>query len=48
MWVPKENVLVCASVNSSVSSFGGNNDNLAQLVNSVVTQLLEHEKKKLN
>ena len=41
MWIPNKMLLVCASVNSSVSSFGGNNDNLGQLVNSVVAQQLK-------
>ena len=44
-WVLKKNVLVFASITSSISSFGENNDNLSQLINSTVAQLLAIAKK---
>lgn len=41
MWIAMKDLLVCASVNSSVSSFGGTNDNIQQLVNDIVILLLD-------
>lgn len=46
MWIPKKNVLISASVNSSVSSFGGSNDNLGTLVNNIASKFLVTHKVK--